>query len=382
MEEKVKIVSSSARRQAAFAARRKENGLKKVTLWVNDTQNRYINAYLKPRPITLPDLTGTEAQIKWAQEIRATCLNSLMAYEADLLQSEAKGDIHLHAQAMNVVQAKNHAKYWIENRRNSARGHYQAAIKSMLDAPLDLLTCARLQAHLERDAYINQITLISEAPEKPGKLQQQIEVKVEPQCVRLLPSEYDERFNEIVKGYGFFWDQPYWSKEVLTELSTESVAATIVYRLINSKYSCVVADDAVRKSVSANTYVPEPGRILTAALNKKEKPEFKLSWIPEFRLGGGDLSFLGKLSGGHIIESRVAFIPARHHAEILELCERNEFFITQSAKDLSQAMQNKCLSGIVVKRTKLRVFKPSIDLDADTHKKDTHDIATQFLDNE
>ena len=62
----LKKVSSAAKRQATFAARKKATGLKKVTLWLNGTQTRYINAYLKPSPITLPALTGSETQIKWA----------------------------------------------------------------------------------------------------------------------------------------------------------------------------------------------------------------------------------------------------------------------------------------------------------------------------
>ena len=369
-----------AKRQAAFAERKKMEGLKKVTLWLDRQQQRYIKAFLKPSPVKLPDLIGSPAQVKWAKEIQRRFFYLMEEYEEDFFQSVAKGNIQLHTQVMNVLQAKTHAKYWIENRNESFLSQYKSAVKSIVDAPLSILTRARFQEYVERDAYINQITLLPELGRKPEKLHQQIEVKVKDHHVRLLSSEYDEEFNALVKKYGFVWDQPHWSKEVPDELSTESVAATIVSTLLNSQYACVVADDAVRESVSANTFTPEPGRILTAVLNKKEKLEFKLSWLLEFCLDGKDLNFLGRLSGSHLIENRVAFIPERHYAEVMDLCERNEFFITQVAKDLASAVQSKSLGGVVVKKTKQRSFKPSIQPDTTTHQKESHGIAAQFLD--
>lgn len=370
-----KKLSSAAKRQAAFAARKKASGLKKVTLWVNDTQIRHIDAYLKPNPIQTPPLVGTSAQVQWAKEIQEKFFEILRESEASLLAKYAGGDIELHAMALNVLNHKRQAKYWIENRFLSASDHYKRALKNKEDEPLNVLTLARLSAHKERTSYIEQITLLPEN----GKKTMLVDVSIEDKIVKLKSHVFDESFNKLVKAYGYTWDQPFWVKQVLPIVTPLDSAATIITELLRAKIACIVPDDALRETVSANTYKPEPGRVLTAILNKKEVFEFRLNWIPGFELGWDDKRFISNIKGAHIFEDRVAFVPDQHYAEIMELCEKAEFYISQEAKDLAEAMKSSCLGGKRVKKSPHRVFKPS--LNQPTIMETSHESLAQFLDN-
>jgi len=74
----------------------------------------------------LPELTGSEKQIKWALQIRAEKLAEIDGYRAQLANAPSDADRQTAEGIMNWIAAQAAAAWWIDNRDLSGRQMIQA----------------------------------------------------------------------------------------------------------------------------------------------------------------------------------------------------------------------------------------------------------------
>jgi hypothetical protein len=79
----------------------------------------------------LPQLAGSDKQIKWATDIRANILNNMYTVEKMIAKANTDNDprLDIYTQALDCIKSQSQASWWIDNRNTSAQMlHYYTSM--------------------------------------------------------------------------------------------------------------------------------------------------------------------------------------------------------------------------------------------------------------
>jgi len=201
----------------------------------------------------LPELTGTEKQVAWANTIRVKATGKF-DFEVEDEKNEDKKRL-LGEAFQFILQNRTKASWWIDTRSDGARSMGEEALVEM----------KAMEESVLPESVVSETVLIPEDLTKDGIVVITVTEKV-------IKAEYakDEDFIEVVKLLGFKWERP-WSKHIsITSGTATDRAAELGNHLLNAGFSVQIQDPDIRDKAISADYVPECKRwVMYDCKNKK-----------------------------------------------------------------------------------------------------------------
>jgi hypothetical protein len=318
----------------------------------------------------LPDLTGSEKQVEWAERLRAAFVGveaatqSTIVYQAiqgghpdDEALSEALlqrfgGDQQAACNACDeavlplfweAVASQTSAAWWIDNRHylNGALAKlvdpqrvYQllwALAKGKDPAQVDAERQVRAEAQrrlaLEAEA---EATLRPEQPLSPlvariDAPQGRIEVRY---------PERSDTLREVVKRLGYSWQSDCWARSVpkWEQDHQSDRIVEVAHKLLLTGFPVRVWDPELRRRVLAAEYRPDTGRKILRQKDARGRHCFGLyfEYDPQLNAAADRLPACRWNA-----EKRCRLVPAEAHEEVLDFAQRHGFLVAPGARALA-----------------------------------------------
>jgi hypothetical protein len=205
-----------------------------------------VEAAEKAKEMELPELTGTEKQVAWANTLRQTliegtdklgkkemeCIGSTESEKYDVLNyiiSQAKASWFIDNRSSLLLT-------WIENRLPEIRNR-KAAEK---EAPI---------AHeIKNESTVhpkNEISPVS------------VEIKVTDEKITAA-FEKNDKFRDLVKKLDYEWGNGYWFRKITnTNGPASDRAAELGNKLLNAGFPITLTDSIIKENAISGNYAPE-----------------------------------------------------------------------------------------------------------------------------
>lgn len=264
----------------------------------------------------LPELTGTEKQVAWANTIRKRFIDQ---YEQVIEKAE---QIKLESPKSKVANTidefqkvfdyvlnnKVKASYWIDNRFEKINTLLQSERENVPDNNND-----------DRD-------ILEESTVYPENKKTDAVVKIKLKHDSIVTEfEKNNDFITVVKGLGYKWDGDNWVKNITeTTGSAEERAAELGNKLLNAGFPIAITDDDVRNNAINGNFEPEctnwiierNGKLVIKWKGYSDKLYSKAKSLPGAKWNEGMV------------------INVAHYMELEEFAELYGFKFTKSARAL------------------------------------------------
>ena len=282
----------------------------------------------------LPGLTGSDKQVSWATEIRASRINIAKYYPTLLgtlsTSREQSGEF------LKCLQSIRRAHWWIET-RTLGRGQFMVAV---FDEGLKAQYVTPPKDNATAHAVLDDALL---APTKTrGPI---AEISLATGKVRVVLIEFDEATNTVLKRSGYRWDAPAWTRLAVDDVAGHR-AVEIAVRLIAHGCPVRIFDEALRQRVVENDYEPESPRRVEVSTSAKYSTKFHLVWALD---GHPALckKAASQLRGAKVFDDG-AYVSASHFEDIQDFAGQNGFTITPEAQTLIDAEKGKLAGSVKV----------------------------------
>jgi len=268
-------------------------------------------AIQKSKELELPELTGTEKQIAWANALRIKFLEKA----SDLKGNQEK----IEKTTQYIIANKTKASWYIDNRDMGSfciQKLYEDIYKEMPE---------------EKEVIDKEIESVirTESIVKPEECYYPVfvEIKIKENKVVAL-YEKNEVFRTIVKKLGYNWNGQ-WEKEIKeTTGMSEERAAELGNHLLNAGFAISILDDVIRDNAVYGNYEPECKRWI---YRRKGTNKIALNW-PK-----GESEEIYK-NARKIPTSKwdnpSVLVDISHYEEVEDFAEIYSFRFTDSAKKL------------------------------------------------
>ena len=286
-----------------------------------------------------PTLTGSEKQVSWATEIRASRM--LVAESGRVLFGALLASREQSEEFLRCLQSIRRAHWWIETRTLGYGQFLLAALDEGFKAryvtpPMDSTTTHALQA----------AAVLTEGLLAPDKTRGPVaEVSLAAKKVRVVLIEFDEATNTLLKCCGYHWEAPAWVRQAVDDVAGHR-AVEIAVRLLAHGCPVRIFDASLRQRVVENDYEPESPRRVEVSTSKKYSTKFHLVWA----LDGNHAQCkkaASQLRGAKVFDDG-AYVSAGHFEDILDFADQNGFAITSEAQSLIDAEKQKLAGAVKV----------------------------------
>lgn len=282
----------------------------------------------------LPELTGSEKQVLWAEGIRAqkiATLDVLLAgqsapagyyweqWEVDELLADPRC-----LTAAEAIRTATNAVWWIDNRNERIIRLLAAQIAAMdMPAPPEIsefIAGAEIAATAEA-------TLLPESPLTATVA----EIRATVDVVEIKFPEKRDDFREIVKERGFLWAKDRWSRKINISINGTPAdrAAEMGHRLLAAGFAVRIFDAAIRATAIVGNYSPEQTRWVMARNAGAYIGWFALIWKrPD------DLYQAAMRITRARYDSPSVVVPATQFEEVLDFAGRYDFAVSPGASRL------------------------------------------------
>ncbi len=303
----------------------------------------------------LPELTGSEKQILWAEKIRADklalleSLPTMPIYEMDAwwswhhlrdfinkdqekeisAQCNDKGDLFKVAIQLPILQkglatlkAQTKASWWIDNRDTKLSAIIAELLKSL---PIE-------QPAENKPLEINAQAEATVRPESPTT-ETVAEIKPLANKVTVSFPEKIESFRLIMRKQGFSWSGNAWVRELSHSNGTaKDRAAEIGHILLGSGFIIRIYDETIRAIAINGNYQEEQTRWIKAYTSGTEQGRLCITW-------GRDEDYYKaakRLPTARYIKPSVS-VSAEQFEQVLDFAEINGFSISPTAMQLIES---------------------------------------------
>lgn len=322
----------------------------------------------------LPCLTGSPAQVAWAEEIRRSklydlrqmlmagrvqtlgpqvCKSACVALLGFVLWRRLKdaecvptlSDDELQ-QAVTTLHGENRARWWIDYRGMPVPNILASIVRYQLvhgGGRDEALRMSTMQAKAKADA-------LAEATVKPEGQVNGVVVELSmpaTDCVRAYHPGYDEAFNALVKARALRWAKPYWERMVEPGISPVDAAVRLAHDLLAKGYALRIFDAELRGRVIAGDYDAPPDRLIKSAECKRYGRKFKLCW-PADGLSIKFVNALRSLRGAKVFDN-AAFVPVDQWEAVAEFAEDHGFVWLEDGKAVLEIGQRLTAARTVAK---------------------------------
>jgi len=193
----------------------------------------------KAKEMELPELTGTEKQVAWANTIRVKMIEEAQKLE---LKGTAKPMFY---KALDALMHKTKASWFIDNRDKYIGDILVGIVKDLLVE--------------DKEKFEQEVLAESTVYPENCQYTAPAEITVKDDEISVV-FEKNDTFREIVKGLGYKWDGKWVRKITDTSGPVADRAAELGNRLLNAGFPISILDeDSRRKAIEAD-YEPEHDR--------------------------------------------------------------------------------------------------------------------------
>lgn len=275
----------------------------------------------------LPELTGTEKQIAWANVLRQNAIKEfkvLKEHIKDEFLAETFGMLSSRDFAEmlfnRILKRETTAKWWIENAREASVNEIAQWIAREY---------TQFKAEQEVPAEVKQQALdeLTIRPENPNtSLIAEIHIKDDTVIAKY--PEKSEAFRDIVKKLGFTWADGNWQRK--TGFRTGSPldrASELGVKLLAAGFPVRVFNDELQRKILASDYEPECKRWITKHI---KTDRFLVDW----KRPDDFFDEAKKLPGARWESGTGMLVPKEAFREVLDFANQYGFKLSPGAQEL------------------------------------------------
>lgn len=259
--------------------------------------------------LELPQLSGTQKQIEWANELRAKRIKRIL----ETVQNNVQYDITL-----KQLSQQTNSAFWIEHRYDSDR-EFLDYLKQMIEKQEERMMENDIPQEIQEEFVIHP-----ETSQHNGT----VEISINETEVRVRYKK-NETFREIVKRRKFKWnsDEVVWIK-VCNEFTGSPIerASELTNKLLLNGFSVLCFNNDIVKNVQEGNFKPECTRWVDF------HQCFKITWD---RYQEDYYDKAKRLPNAKWnTTTKCIEVPKQFYAEVEDFCEVNNFSLTQNAKTI------------------------------------------------
>lgn len=291
------------------------------------------------KEMELPELTGSEKQVAWANTLRLKFIERFEDEFKNLSKNgisyiarrvlEIRGDFskkdikdmldHVDDILEYILVTKTEAKYFIDNRNFGER--------ELANVYKEMKTKEEKE---EMKDIINEATVIP----KETKFGEVVEIKYDEKSISAI-YERNDTFIKIVKSLRFKWDGKVWSRKI-TEYtgSASDRVAELGNKLLNEGFSVLILGEEERDKAIAGDYEVECDRWIKHRLNTN-----KLAIVHE---RNDSLYRASRKLPGSKYNNGSVLVDVSHYKEVEEFAELYDFKFSKAALNLIENYKEQC----------------------------------------
>lgn len=284
-------------------------------------EEEYQKAVQEAQDSGLPELTGTEKQIAWAERVRISLLEKVEELLDKMLKSENPNLENIEL-ARKAIQAKTSASWWIDHRDSHPYQMLEDVAAEIIDAKQQPPQAVVQDAKIE--ATVRPETTITETVAEIKPLDNAVEIS--------FPERRDD-FRELVKGMGYRWTDGCWMRKLVAKNGTPADrAADTGHRLLAAGFSIRIYDGTIRAKAIAGDYEPECTRWVLAVIKGKNVGWLAINWKrPD------DFYKAAKRIKGARWSKPSVVVPVENYEEVLDFVQMYGFQVSPAAQDAIEA---------------------------------------------
>lgn len=280
------------------------------------------------KEVNLPELTGSEKQIAWAETIRMKIykenqdvIDGVMK-RIQMLQEEKPEKVEKTKKQLdemisfgNWILKKEDSRFWIDNRGNNIRDLYMKYRNEFQ---------AEIPEEIEEEIKNEEVVL-----EPENKTSTVCEVKATEEEVTVKTSQKDPTVIDIVKKAGYRWNGVTWKKNItVTTGSADERLIEISNRLLTAGISVKVRAE-YKQRIVAGEYEPETTRWITCMTDDPDHVYIR-DLEDEAR----------KITGASRYKTPVK-VPVSSWEEVMDFARVHDYKISEGAEKVMQAYRDK-----------------------------------------
>lgn len=281
----------------------------------------YSEAISAKKELQLSDLTGSEAQIKWAESIRFSLIRDrekwiknyidrMRAYMIDGLTQK-----QINEAFDSIILRKTSASWWIDN-----RGMGYETLKAEWEY---------LQQEKQKPPAEIQETINNEATVYPEKAVSNLvaEITIKGDTIEIHYPERNEDFRVLVKKLGYKWESG-WTRKI-TERTGSAIdrAAEAGNKILAAGFPIRIYDENIRQKAISGEYEPECRRWVQVRQKDQYKGWLAINWDGH----DDDLYRAAKKIAGARWSNPSMVVPPENYLEVLDFAEMYKFNISTKA---------------------------------------------------
>lgn len=269
--------------------------------------------------IGLPELEGTEKQIRWAEVIRLKLIALIDEGVARWTPTPEKKQTLL--EAVNAVKGHKSASFWIEHRESSAQIVIEAYLKK--NPPLSPAE-KDLAADASAEATVRPADPITETVAEIRPLEKRVEVS--------FPEKREDFWRLIKIELHFQWSGTCWTREMSIKTGPAvHRAAEVGHRLLAAGFPVSIFDSSVRGMAVSGNFEPECRKWITKLLEGRYEGWFCIRWTRD----SGDFYKEAKLLPASRYHKPSVVVPAEHFEDVLDFAAVHGFRLSAGAEELA-----------------------------------------------
>lgn len=317
--------------------------------WEETKEKAYQEGLKLQQEVGLPELTGSEKQIKWAESIRAGFWKEYeqakesydnfvkTLSEKDIIIDEMftnKKEEHRcfyveNENLINCIFNHSESKYWIDNRDVFLRDLVKKEkttkpeiTKSKSEIELEL------QVKEESTIYPKEITT-----------NLKVEIIKKEQSINVIYPEKNDIFYSIIKSYNFTWssNNKYWFFNIdfkKGEPFILNMLADLSSKLLKQGFPILTLDENLKQKILNNDFTAHSDNWIW----KKTEGDHKNWFIVEWKYPANYYNEARRLPGSIYINKKI-LVPPQSYEEVIDFAKINNFNLSDGAKELIQAME-------------------------------------------
>jgi hypothetical protein len=282
----------------------------------------------KTAELELPELTGSEKQVAWANQLRLNFITNVEKLVEDLSSRQEYLeclDIKLN-EIYNLrdwtIKNKNEAKFYIDNRDINT-------VKVLISIKTEISKI--VEKPIEEDEAIDEATVY---PENES-LATPSEIKSTESEI-ILKSEKNDKIIEIAKSLGYKWSNGSWRREILSTDSVVDRIAELGNKLLSKGYPIRILDNSAREKAINGTFELEHYNWIMKRSSGNYEGWFAIKWNGRSdKLYNAARKIKGsKWDGGCVV------VPTTNYKEVVEFADLLDFKFTKTGQEIYDKAKN------------------------------------------
>lgn len=267
--------------------------------------------------VGLPELDGTEKQIRWAEVLRLEIIERIDKFIS--VHPAAPGKEAELAALVLAVKGQKSSHYWIDHRENSAQGILEEYRRRN---PQKSESVKALESEAATEITVRPAKVVSETIAEIRAFQDRVEIK--------FPERRDEFWGLIKKELGYTWSGSAWVRKISKWAGTpEDRAAEAGNRILASGFPIRIHDERIRQIAIDGTFEPECKQWVLLRTGGQYNGWFAIWWKE------GDFYGAAKRIRGARYDKPHVVVPTEHFEEVLDFAGIHGFRLSEGAQEAS-----------------------------------------------